>query len=107
MDDVAAVVNTVTKRLMPHAMCIIHAGTNNFQAMQSEDFLAKYRWVIRRYNEKSRHITVVGVLPRIDVKTSFYKKTFSVSTRLRKLCNDRWNNFHERSHVFCENDRLH
>ncbi len=53
---------------------VLHAGTNDVQLMRTEEILGNYRRMIRRYMEKSPHIIVSVILPRIDAFTGFHKK---------------------------------
>ncbi len=70
--------------------------------MRTEEILANYRRLIRRYKEKSPHIIVSGILPRIDGFTGFHRKTSNINDRLKYLCRDEevtftnaWEHFHD------------
>ncbi len=56
--------------------------------MRTEEILANYRRMIRRYKEKSPYIIVSGILPRIDAFTGFHRKASNINDRLKHLCQD-------------------
>ncbi len=87
-EDIEATIDTVTDRAIKDTLFVTHAGTNDVQSTKTEDLLVKYRQVIRRYREKSRHIIVPGILSRINAFAGFHSKANSINTKLRQLCDD-------------------
>ncbi len=85
-EDIEAAKDSVTDRATKDTLFVIHASTNDVQLTRTEDLLAKYRQVIRRYREKSRHIIVSGILPRINAFAGFQSRAYSVNTKLRQPC---------------------
>ncbi len=73
-NDVYEAANTVCDGAKADTLYVIHAGTNDVKSTRTEALLDKYRGVIRRYKEKSRHIIVSGILPRINGYAGFHSK---------------------------------
>ncbi len=65
MDDIIDAADSVTGLAKPDTLYVIHAGTNDVQTTRLEDLVAKYQRVISKYKEKSQHILMSGILPRI------------------------------------------
>ncbi len=81
--------------------------------MRTKEIIANYRRVIRRYKEKSRHILVSGILPRINAFTGFYRTVSNINNRLNHLCQDEgvsfanaWDHFYNNPDLF-RPDGLH
>ncbi len=75
--------------------------------LHSALLLDKYRRVIRRYKEKSRHIIVPGILPRIHAYAGFRRKAISINAQLRRLSSaegvsyiSAWEHFNKRPDLF-------
>src|SRR6267154_542581 len=67
---------------------VIIAGTNNLESDSSAEMLAKYEKLLEDVRKvKHRQITVVGVVKRYDLKSSFESKRIVVNMRLREMCN--------------------
>ncbi len=82
LDDIASAVDVVTDQAQADTLYVIHADTNDIQTSRSGNILRKYRRVIRLYKNKSRHVILSGILPRINAFPSFYSKAFRDNTRL-------------------------
>ncbi len=60
---------------------VSRAGTNKVQSMRTEDILAKYRRVVRRY-KTSRHFDVSWILPRKNAILDSHRKASAINNSL-------------------------
>ncbi len=74
LDDIASAEDVVTDQAKADTLYVINAGTNDIQISRNDDYLRKYRRVIRFYKNKSRHVILSGILPRINALPSFYNR---------------------------------
>lgn len=113
LDDITALCDDLTRDADSNTLYIIHAGTNDVESSGSEELMAKYERMIRRYKSKTNRLIVSGILPRIGAPYSFYDKAYSTNNRLKSLCSqekidfvDLWDNFYDDSSLF-QDDGLH
>ena len=115
LDDMTTVSDTVTDKADSNTVVIIHAGTNDVQSSRSEELLAKYERMIKRYKEKvsEKNIMISGILPRAKGSQRFFNIAFSANNRLKSLCEREnvnfvnfWDNFYFDRHLFWK-DGLH
>ncbi len=86
---------------------MLHAGTNDVQTSRTNEILDNYRRGIRRFKQKSSHIIISGILPRINAFTGFHRKASDINNRLKSLCHDEevaftnaWDNFYDSPNLF-------
>ncbi len=88
VNDIIEAADCVTERATPDTLYMIYAGTNDVQTTKPDDLVAKYRRVIHKYKEKSQHVLVSGILPRIKPYFGFFKRAHRNNGKLRKMCED-------------------
>lgn len=89
---------------------IIHLGTNDIKSTRSEELMGKYRKLIWTFINKTRNITLSGILPCIGAEDPFYSKAYSTNSR---LCKEKridyinfWDSFYNKDFLY-NKDGLH
>ena len=105
VDDVIASVDEVSNLAPANTTYVIHVGTNDIQHTRSEELMAKYKKLIRKFKVKSSNVVVSGIIPRTKANNQFFNFASSTNRRLSNLCSeegigfvDTWDHFyHDRS----------
>ncbi len=107
LHDIEEAADLVVDRNDRNTLFVLHAGTNNVQSVRTEDILAKYRRMIRRYKDYLIHILASGILPIINACTGFHRKASTINVRLGRLCQDEevsftnaWDHFYDNPDLF-------
>jgi len=65
---------------------VIIAGTNNLENDYSDEILTEYDKLIEISKEKSKKVTVVGIVKRFDLHLIFETKRIFINMKLKKMC---------------------
>ena len=66
---------------------VVMAGTNNLESDDSSDILEQYEKLLDNARKvKHRQVTVVGIVKRYDLRSSFESKRIVVNMRLKEMC---------------------
>ena len=69
---------------------VVLAGTNIIESDSSSDILGEYERLLDNVKKvKHRQVTVVGIVKRFDLKSSFECKRIVINMRLKEMCKKR------------------
>ena len=113
IDDVVNSINEVATEAPPNTTYVVHVGTNDVTNTRSEELMAKYRRLIKSFKEKSSHVIISGIIPRMKAEERFLSIASSTNRRLVNLCReegagfvDTWDNFYYDDSLFAK-DGIH